>query len=129
MRLRNIICMILAVAIAIPCTVAATKGKAKTKAKTTKTAEKPKGKNGHFYFIVINKKDLKLRVYDPNGGDTTLVKEYDVCLSKNKGQKQRKGDMKTPESPAGKPFTISMIQDASSWKHDFRDGRAPDIGT
>ena len=93
------------------------------KTKTTSVAPSPKGHDGHFYFIVINKKDLKLRVYDPVDGDTLLVKEYDVCLSKNKGQKQRKGDMKTPESPSGKPFYISMIQDASGWKHDFRDGR------
>ncbi len=31
--------------------------------------------------------------------------------------------MKTPSSPAGKPFSITMIQDASGWKHDFKDGR------
>ena len=31
--------------------------------------------------------------------------------------------MKTPESTLEKPFTISQIQDASSWTHDFHDGR------
>jgi lipoprotein-anchoring transpeptidase ErfK/SrfK len=31
--------------------------------------------------------------------------------------------MRTPESPAGKPFKITMIQDASTWRHDFKDGR------
>jgi len=31
--------------------------------------------------------------------------------------------MRTPESPEGQPFTISKIQDASTWVHDFGDGR------
>ena len=44
-------------------------------------------------------------------------------MGKNKGDKQGKGDMRTPESPAGQPFTITMIQDASDWVHDFGDGR------
>ena len=56
-------------------------------------------------------------------GDTVLLQEFPACLSKNKGNKQRKGDMKTPESPKGKPFRISQIQNASSWHHDFKDGR------
>ncbi len=74
-------------------------------------------------FIVISKRDLRLRVYAPINGDTTLVAHYPVCLSRNKGNKERSGDMRTPESPAGKPFTITQIQDASDWHHDFGDGR------
>ena len=75
-------------------------------------------------FIVISKKDLRLYVYGKTaGGDTVLMAKFPVCLSKNKGQKQRRGDMKTPSSPKNKPFYISMIQDASTWKHDFKDGR------
>ena len=75
-------------------------------------------------FIVISKKDLRLYVYGKTAsGDTVLMAKFPVCRSKNKGQKQRRGDMKTPSSPKGKPFSISMIQDASSWKHDFKDGR------
>lgn len=74
-------------------------------------------------FIVISKKDLNLRVYDVVKGDTVLLQEFPACLSKNKGNKQRKGDMKTPESSKGKPFRISQIQNASSWHHDFKDGR------
>ena len=35
------------------------------------------------------------------------------------GDKKKRGDMRTPESPAGKPFKISMIQDASTWRHDW----------
>ena len=75
-------------------------------------------------FIVISKLDQQLNVYDRNAaGDTILVAQYPCCMGKNKGNKQRRGDMRTPESPTGKPFKITMIQDASTWKHDFRDGR------
>ena len=74
-------------------------------------------------FIVISKKEQRLYVYGKAAGDTVLLAKFPVCLRKNKGQKQRRGDMKTPSSPPGKPFTISMIQDASTWKHDFGDGR------
>ena len=89
------------------------------RATTTNTAKKPAG----TAFIVISKKDLNLRVYDRRGKDTVLLAQFPVCLSKNKGNKQRVGDMRTPESPAGKPFKITAIQDASTWKHDFKDGR------
>jgi lipoprotein-anchoring transpeptidase ErfK/SrfK len=74
-------------------------------------------------FIVISKKDLKLTVYAPVQGDTVPVAQFPVCLSRNKGQKQGSGDMKTPESEPGEPFTIEQIQDASTWTHDFGDGR------
>lgn len=103
----------------------ATAKKAKTTAKTTaaKTAAATPKSAAKPYFIVISKKDLNLRVYKAVKGDTTLVQQFDACLSKNKGNKQRKGDMRTPESPAGKPFKITAIQDASTWRHDFKDGR------
>lgn len=81
---------------------------------------KPSGKA----FIVISKLNLTLSVYDRDEkGDTILVAQYPCCMGKNKGDKKKRGDMRTPESPAGKPFKISMIQDASSWRHDFKDGR------
>ena len=110
------------VAIACVCSaLAETKDK---KAKETPKAKKETvAKAKGTAFIVISKKDLNLRVYDVVKGDTVLLKEFPVCLSKNKGNKQKKGDMKTPESPKGKPFSISQIQDASTWRHDFHDGR------
>ena len=74
-------------------------------------------------FIVVSKQDLTLTVYAPIGGDTLAIEAFPVCMGKNKGDKQGKGDMRTPESPAGQPFTITMIQDASGWIHDFGDGR------
>ena len=81
-------------------------------------------KNTGTAWIIISKRDQTLSVYDRNAaGDTVIVAQYPCCMGKNKGNKQRKGDMRTPESPAGKPFSIAMIEDASTWKHDFKDGR------
>ena len=74
-------------------------------------------------FIVISKKDLMLNVYADIDGDTMLLATFPVCLSLNKGQKEKSGDMKTPESEPGKPFHIKQIQNASTWEHDFGDGR------
>ena len=74
-------------------------------------------------FIVISKKDLRLTVYAPIQGDTVPVAQFPVCLSRNKGPKEKEGDMRTPESEPGDPFTIEQIQPASDWTHDFGDGR------
>lgn len=74
-------------------------------------------------FIVVSKADLTLKVYDAAGADTILLHSYPVCLGKNTGQKMRKGDKRTPESPADKPFTIVSIENAKAWTHDFGDGR------
>lgn len=103
-------------------TTAQKKAAARKTARTTKTTTKSTASKskGNGSFIVISKKDLNLRVYSK---DSTLLAEYPCCLSKNKGDKQRKGDMRTPESPQGKPFKITAIQDASTWRHDFKDGR------
>lgn len=81
----------------------------------------PHDKNSEF--IVVSKKDLRLTVYARSGDDTVALATYPVCMGKNKGQKQGKGDMRTPESPVDKPFSITNIQDASTWTHDFGDGR------
>ena len=74
-------------------------------------------------FIVMSKKDFYLYVYEAQGRDTVLVARYDACFSLKKGQKMRKGDMKTPHCTFKNPFKISQIVDASKWKHDFGDGR------
>ena len=75
-------------------------------------------------FIVVSKRDETLTVYDYDiEGNTVMVAQFPCCMGKNKGDKQSRGDMRTPESPAGKPFRVTMIQDASTWKHDFNDGR------
>ena len=74
-------------------------------------------------FIVIDKPALNLNVYEDQSGDTVLLARYPVCVGKNYGQKQKSGDMKTPECTAENPFTITEIKPASSWTHDFGDGR------
>lgn len=76
-------------------------------------------------FIVISKPELHLSVYEDQSGDTVLLARYPVCVGKNYGQKQKSGDMKTPESTFENPFTITQIQPASTWTHDFGDGRGP----
>lgn len=74
-------------------------------------------------FIVISKQEFRLYVYEVSGRDTLLVAHYPVCYAKYPDNKKKKGDMRTPECTMAKPFTISQIQDASSWRHDFKDGR------
>lgn len=74
-------------------------------------------------FIVISKSELALSVYVAVSSDTLLLARYPVCLGKNLGQKERAGDMRTPESSFDHPFKIRQIQDASDWHHDFHDGR------
>lgn len=65
--------------------------------------------------IVIDKPALMLYVISEKS-DTLF--RAPVCVGKNLGNKQRKGDMRTPEGT----FTITQIQDASTWTHDFGDG-------
>lgn len=62
-------------------------------AQSKKSATTSTRKSTKSSFIVISKKDLNLRVYDVVKGDTVLLQEFPACLSKNKGNKQRKGDM------------------------------------
>lgn len=65
--------------------------------------------------IVVSKERFTLYVIS-HGGDTLYVAP--VCVGKHPGQKLFWGDCRTPEGT----FTISSIQDASYWSHDFRDG-------
>ena len=74
-------------------------------------------------FIVMSKKDYYLYVYEAQGADTVMLARYDCCFALKKGNKQKKGDMRTPDCTMKNPFKISQIADASSWSHDFGDGR------
>lgn len=74
-------------------------------------------------FLVVSKTDYKLYVYQAQDKDTVCVASFPVCYAKNKGQKTRDGDYCTPECSYEHPFTISEIKDASTWCHDFHDGR------
>lgn len=66
--------------------------------------------------IVISKQDLTLSLYD---SDKRLVCRFPVAVGKNLGNKRKKGDLKTPEGE----FTVQQIQPATSWGHDFGDGK------
>lgn len=74
-------------------------------------------------FILISKPEYRLYVCEVVNGDTIKRVHYPVCVGKMKGQKEKKGDMKTPECTADNPFIITEIVDASKWTHDFGDGR------
>ena len=66
--------------------------------------------------IVISKESMTLNLYDSDGG---LIFSFPVAVGKNYGNKEKIGDMKTPEGE----FSIVQIQDASAWTHDFKDGK------
>lgn len=84
---------------------------------------KEKGVNKENVFFVISKQEFRLYVYEKVGNDTVLVAHYPVCYAKRTGQKTKSGDMSTPETDMQGPFRISQIAAASSWTHDFKDGR------
>lgn len=71
--------------------------------------------------IVISKESMTLNLYDTDGG---LIFSFPVAVGKHLGNKQKVGDMKTPEGE----FSIVQIQDASTWTHDFDDGKGEIAG-
>ncbi len=74
-------------------------------------------------FIVVSKRELTLSVYEARENDTVKIANFDCCLGKNLGDKQKRGDMKTPECSLHNPFKIRSIENSSWWTHDFGDGR------
>jgi lipoprotein-anchoring transpeptidase ErfK/SrfK len=67
-------------------------------------------------FVVVSKADMQLTVYDYKGN---MLGRYPIAIGLNPGDKQEKGDMKTPEGI----FHIGDIQKSANWKHDFGDGK------
>ena len=65
--------------------------------------------------IIIDKQNLNLRVI---GLDGETKASFGISCGKCFGNKQEKGDNRTPEGI----FRIQDIQDSSGWKHDFGDG-------
>lgn len=88
-----------------------------------KAAEYKTSVNKKNCFFIISKKEYRIYVYEVTNGDTILAAHYPVCYAKNPENKQGKGDYRTPESSMQEPFTISEIKDATTWCHDFKDGR------
>lgn len=66
--------------------------------------------------IIVSKKQLQL--YVVNEKNDTLF-QCPVACGKNLGDKTCVGDRKTPEGT----FKIIKMYDATSWKHDFGDGK------
>lgn len=65
--------------------------------------------------VVVDKPNLQLYLIE--GTDTIFAAP--VCVGANYGDKQRRGDKRTPEGT----FSISQIQESSKWTHDFGDGK------
>ena len=76
--------------------------------------------NNGKYSIVVNKSAYTLTLY--KGSEP--VKTYSVAVGKNKGDKQKRGDNRTPIGD----FKIVSIENASGWSHDFHDGKGKIAG-
>ena len=76
-------------------------------------------------LTVISKREYRLYVYEvsEDGKDTIMAGHFPICYAKYPEAKERSGDMRTPECTLQEPFHIQQIQDASTWHHDFGDGR------
>lgn len=72
-------------------------------------------------LIIIDKQEMKLKVI---GLDGETKASFGIACGKGLGNKQEKGDNRTPEGI----FRIQDIQDSSSWKHDFGDGKGEIMG-
>ena len=64
--------------------------------------------------MVVDKFEYKLYLFK----EGNEIKNYDIAIGKNPGQKQRVGDMTTPVGE----FKVDEIINSSYWTHDFKDG-------
>ncbi|MEG2067814.1 MAG: L,D-transpeptidase [Tannerellaceae bacterium] len=67
-------------------------------------------------LILISKQEMRLRLIDYKGNELFSAP---VAVGMNAGNKQKIGDMCTPEGV----FQVVDIQHASDWEHDFDDGK------
>lgn len=81
--------------------------------KTVMSYYKPEMAKG---FIFISKVDMTLTLVNSQG---QIVVTYPIACGQNLGQKTTKGDHKTPEGH----FLLQNIHEASTWGHDFHDGK------
>jgi lipoprotein-anchoring transpeptidase ErfK/SrfK len=71
-------------------------------------------------WLLIEKSSFTLIQYT----GTRELARFGVALGKNPGDKQRVGDMRTPEGI----FRVVSIHDSRHWVHDFGDGKGPVAG-
>jgi len=70
-------------------------------------------------YLVVDKERLRIYLYDKSGKP---VKVFPVAVGTNKGDKQKPGDLRTPEGM----FPVESVEDASDWKYDFEnDSQGP----
>jgi hypothetical protein len=69
------------------------------------------------HYIVINKENFLLSLFTKN----QKVKDYRISTGKIYGDKQQKGDKRTPEGN----FVIQSIEPSTYWEYDFGDGNGP----
>lgn len=117
--MKKLFCMIMLLAAVVACGAKA-KSLSATEVETENTLSAEEvvadGDESKAAYIIISKQDFTLSLYD---SDDRLVCRFPVAVGKNYGNKQRSGDMKTPEGD----FSIQQIQPASDWGHDFGDGK------
>lgn len=92
------------------------------------------------YLIHIHKQSYLLELFEK--GKNAPIRTYSIAVARNSGDKQRTGDNRTPTSwgnvvgipqhyqgakigvaSSAAPFRVEEICDASSWSHDFKDGK------
>lgn len=64
--------------------------------------------------VIVDKISLKMHVLNTLG-DT--IYHFPIAVGTNFGQKQKVGDLKTPEGV----FPVESVEDAKDWKYDFED--------
>jgi murein L,D-transpeptidase YafK len=67
-------------------------------------------------IVVISKEDMQLSVYSYDGSKKF---EAPIAVGSGFGNKLEIGDRKTPEGV----FHVIDVEDASTWGHDFKDGK------
>lgn len=67
-------------------------------------------------ILVISKQDMQMSLIDYKGN---RIFSAPIAVGLNYGDKRKRGDMRTPEGV----FQVADIQRASSWTHDFNDGK------
>lgn len=67
-------------------------------------------------LVAVSKQSMTLAVYDSH---SRLLAVYPIACGRALGNKEKPGDMKTPEGL----FSVQQIQNASGWTHDFGDGK------
>ena len=70
---------------------------------------------GEGVWLKIEKASHRMTVYRGQ----VQVGRFGVAVGSNPGQKEKRGDRRTPEGE----FSVLQIQDARGWVHDFKDGK------